>query len=260
MFVAVEFQNMRSRCLPELEKLLENLSIPIPDWSGDEYRIYQELDEELMKKICALMKSSSVIEGYTKLLKLGGVAYDYSETDNELLNKIVSNGDKILDAVRKANEKYNTWQAEWGNVSPAPERVETFKIEVDTARPFRNPKPTSRLQEAWNYIKNYLPAGNRQSDYRVAYEDINSYVNDKRTPGTLLELDGHFVSVENLNEWIKQNSNYNETKIFCLKVTKGVEYREKKIPPAPPKPAFAFSEAEDALKILIQVNDIIKKI
>ena len=50
MFVAVEFQNMRSRCLSELKKLLENLSIPIPDWSGDEYRIYEKLDNDITKK------------------------------------------------------------------------------------------------------------------------------------------------------------------------------------------------------------------
>ena len=96
MFVAVEFQNMRSRCPSELEKLLEKLSIRIPDWSGDEYRIYEKLDNDITKKICALMKSSSVIEGYTNLLKLGGVTYDYSETDNELLRKVIANGDKIL--------------------------------------------------------------------------------------------------------------------------------------------------------------------
>ena len=39
MFVAVEFQNMRSRCPSELENLLKKLSISKPDWSGDEYRI-----------------------------------------------------------------------------------------------------------------------------------------------------------------------------------------------------------------------------
>lgn len=96
MFVAVEFQNMRSRCPSELETLLKKLSLSMPDWSGDEYRIYEKLDNDITKKICALMKSSSVIEGYTNLLKLGGVFYDYSETDNELLRKIVANGDKIL--------------------------------------------------------------------------------------------------------------------------------------------------------------------
>ncbi len=53
MFVAAEFQNMRSRCSSELEKLLEKPSISIPDWSGDEYRIYEKLDDDITKKNCA---------------------------------------------------------------------------------------------------------------------------------------------------------------------------------------------------------------
>ena len=96
MFVAAEFQSMRRLCLPELEKLLRTLSIYVPDWNGDEYRIYEKIDTELERKICALMKSSSIIEGYTKLLKLGGIGYDFSELDSELLRKIVANGNKIL--------------------------------------------------------------------------------------------------------------------------------------------------------------------
>ena len=96
MFVAAEFQSMRRLCLPELEKLLRTLSIYVPDWNGDEYRIYEKIDTELERKICALMKSSSIIEGYAKLLKLGGIGYDFSELDSELLRKIVANGNKIL--------------------------------------------------------------------------------------------------------------------------------------------------------------------
>ena len=96
MFVAAEFQSIRRLCPSELETLLKKLSISKPDWSGDEYRIYEQLDNDITRKICAAMKSSSVIEGYTNLLKIGGVSYDYSETDNELLRKIVANGDKIL--------------------------------------------------------------------------------------------------------------------------------------------------------------------
>ena len=96
MFVAAEFQSMRRLCLPELEKLLKILSISVPDWSGDEYRIYEKLDNDITKKICTLMKNSSVIEGYINLLKLGGIAYDFSETDNELLRKIIANKNKIL--------------------------------------------------------------------------------------------------------------------------------------------------------------------
>ena len=96
MFVAAEFQSVRRICLPELEKLLKLLSISVPDWSGDEYRIYEKLDTELERKICTLLKSPSIIEGYTTLLKLGGVSYNFSETDNELLRKIVANKEKIL--------------------------------------------------------------------------------------------------------------------------------------------------------------------
>ena len=262
MFVAVEFQNMRSRCLSELEKLLEKLSIPIPDWNGDEYRIYEKLDDDITGEICALIKSSSVIEGYTNLLKLGGIAYDYSETDNELLDKIILNGDKILAAVCAANDEYDLWQAKWGKVSPMPEKVDVFKIEVDTARHFHNPKSNSRLQDAWRYIKDFLKTPARDTKYHIAYRDIESYVNDKKTPGILLELDGKksLIHVEDVGDWIKQNLHYNETKIFCLKVTKGVEYQAKEIPPAPSEPSFTVREVEDALKILIQVNEIIKKI
>ena len=260
MFVAAEFQSMRRLCPSELEKLLEELSIPV-DWSGDEYRTYEKVDAYITKEICDRMKSESIFDGYTNLLKLGNITYDYSETDNELLDKIISNGDKILAAVRKTNEKYDLWQAEWGNVSHAPEKVDVFKIEADTARRFHNPKATSRLQDAWDKIKKLLPS-TKSPGYSVAYQDIEGYVNDKRTPGILLELDGQksLIRVEDIGEWIKQNLRYNETKIFCLKVTKGVEYQAKEIPPEPPKPAFTVREAEDALKILLKINEIIKKI
>lgn len=104
MFVAAEFQSIRNSCLAELEMLLKKLSVPTPDWSGNEYRIYERLDDDITKKICALMKSSSIIEGYTKLLKFGGIPYDYSETDNELLRKIVANKEKIRHGAKQANQ------------------------------------------------------------------------------------------------------------------------------------------------------------
>ena len=95
MFTAATFQLIRRNCQTEFEALLKKLSIQI-DWSGDEFRVYDKLDEELTKKICGVMKSPTIIDGYMNLLNLGSVAYNYSETDNELLRKIVANGDKIL--------------------------------------------------------------------------------------------------------------------------------------------------------------------
>ena len=257
MFTTATFQLIQKHCSTEFKNLLARLEIEV-NWSGDEFRIYDKLDADLTEKICGLMKSQTIIDGYMNLLDLGGIAYSYNEPE-ELLGKVVANKDKILDAVRKAKEKYDLWQAQWGNVSPAPEKVDVFKIEADTARRFHNPKSTSRLQEAWNYIKSYLPARNQHTNYRVAYEDINSYVNDKRTPGILLELDGQKspIRVEDVGDWIKQNLRYNETKIFCLKVTKGVEYQAKKIPTAPSKSDFTVDEAKETLNILAQLNEIL---
>ena len=95
MFTTATLQLMKKHCSTEFENLLGKLGI-IPDWSGDEFRVYDRLDSELTEKICGLMKSSTIIDGYMSLLDLSGVAYDYSETDNKLLRKIVTNGDKIL--------------------------------------------------------------------------------------------------------------------------------------------------------------------
>ena len=96
MLNASEFQTIRAKCLADFENLLRNLSIAVPDWKNeDEYEIYERLDDEITKKLCRLMKSSSIIDGYIDLLKLGNIKYDFSETDNELLSKIISNRCKI---------------------------------------------------------------------------------------------------------------------------------------------------------------------
>ena len=41
------------------------------------------------------MKSESIIDGYTNLITLGGLQFNYSETDNELLATILQNKEKI---------------------------------------------------------------------------------------------------------------------------------------------------------------------
>ena len=98
MFEAAEMQLIRANpnALQKFEELLDKLSIPRPDWRGNEFRIYEKLDEEITKKICGLMKSDTTIDGYTNLLKLGGVPYDYSESYNQLLGMVVANRNKIL--------------------------------------------------------------------------------------------------------------------------------------------------------------------
>ena len=95
MFTAESFQRIRSRCLPEFESLLNRLDIKV-NWRGDdEFRIYDRLDTELTEKLCGLMKSRTIVEGYMSLLDLGGVTYDVGKYD-ELLGNVVANKDKIL--------------------------------------------------------------------------------------------------------------------------------------------------------------------
>ena len=255
MFTTATFQLIQKHCSTEFKNLLARLEIEV-NWSGDEFRIYDKLDADLTEKICGLMKSSTIIDGYMNLLDLGGIAYSYNEPD-ELLGKVVANKDKILDAVRKANEEYDLWQAEWGNVSPAPEKVDVFKIEADTAKPFDNPVNDSWLKDFWKFVKKRLSDKERDThSYKVAYHNFEECNNESKL---LLEPDGQksLIRVEEVGDWIKQNLHYNETKIFCLKVTKSVEYQAKEIPPAPSKSDFTVDEAKETLNILAQLNEIL---
>ena len=96
MFTAAEFRLIQKNCPEKLDALLENLRIKKSDWnSGNEFKIYEKLDDEIVSRVCRLMKSESIIDGYTNLITLGGLQFNYSETDNELLATILQNKEKI---------------------------------------------------------------------------------------------------------------------------------------------------------------------
>ena len=102
MFTSTELRLIKNNSLSSLENLLKTLSITIPDWNGsDEVQIYDKLDNDITNRVCSLLKSSSIIDGYTMLLKIGELSYGYDETDNELLEKIVRNKEKIIQGVEK---------------------------------------------------------------------------------------------------------------------------------------------------------------
>ena len=254
MFVAAEFQAMRRLCLEDLEALLEKFSIPIPvDWNGDEYHIYEDLDAELTREICGLMHSSSIIEGYTNLLKLGGISYDYSETDNELLDKIILNGDKILAAVRVANVEYDSWQATWGNVSPLPERSEVLNVEAFDLKPFDAYKLISKFDKIKTSYNKLLPS---------AREAVDRCIAEAENLRGVFELKNEipFEDIPELLRKLSMSLRDGKERTICLRIKKNVQFQVKNIPPAPQEPSFTVREVEDALKILIQVNEIIKKI
>ena len=112
MYTAADFKLMRRICPDEMNDLLNNLGIKIPDFnSKDEFEIYSELDEEIDAKISAKLKSNSVLEGYTKLLDAGGIDFKLSETRIELLKKIIANREKILKGA-SAQEKNSAQTSE----------------------------------------------------------------------------------------------------------------------------------------------------
>ena len=102
MFTAAEYRLIRKHCFPEFQKLISKLNIPEPNWeAGNEFRIYEKLDEEIVQKICQLMKSDSIISGYTKFMTFGNLPFDYSETDNKLLDTILNNKSAVMNGATK---------------------------------------------------------------------------------------------------------------------------------------------------------------
>lgn len=243
MFVPAEFQSMRRLCPSELEKLLDELSIRF-DWSGDEYRTYEKLDALITKKICERMKSESIFDGYTKLLKLGGVDYNFSELDSELLEKIVSNDDKILAAVHKANDKYKAWQNEWGNVSRAPERNEVLSVDAFDL-------PLDEIIFNLKTAKSLLKKDHQIGNARAYISDCLSKLEKKSE-----------IPVEDISELLRNPMPLHDGKerTICLKIKKSVQFIKKEIPTEPTEPTFTDIEVEAALKILRKVDYITKKI
>ena len=103
MFTAAEYRLIREDCLSEMQKLLSMLNISEPNWNGgDEFRIYEKVDDEIINRVCRLMKSESIIDGYTKFMKFGNLHFDYSETDNELLATILKNKNAVMHGATQA--------------------------------------------------------------------------------------------------------------------------------------------------------------
>ena len=225
MFAPTEFQSIRNRCLKDFETLLENLNITPPDWSGNEYRIYERLDDDITEEICALTKSPSIIEGYTTLLNLGGVPYNFSEIDNELLAKIVAHRKEIIAAVRRESEDYN---------SPPPPAVSIEVAKIDNS------------VTPYSLKQHFLKEAEKIFDV-VVKEFRALFVSSKSE---------HFDSVDEfVSNYIEPMSAGEERKIV-LTIRKTAERRNEETS----KPKFTADEIDRVLKILTDVDKIIKKI
>ena len=260
MFTPTELQLIRKKSPTDFDALLSRLAIAIDNTSGDEYRIYEKIDDDLTRKLSALMKSPSVIAGYTTLLELGGIVYDYSETDNELLAKIVANREKILDAVRTQAAQYNnqaatydSWQARWGNVLPVPERVEVLSVDAFDMKPFDKDKLIDKFDEIKESYNKYLSSAREAADKCIAAA---------KNLRELFELKSE-IPFEDISELLRKVSmplHDDKERVICLRIKKRIQFTKKKIPPAPDKPSaplFTVRKAEDVLNILEQLNHVV---
>ena len=255
MFSAAEMQLIRNHHEADYKALLNDLSLPPPVWKDgdDELRFYDDIDDKLTKELCALMKSSTLYDGYTELLKLGGVGYDYSETFNQMLGMVVANREKILSALQKQIDDY---------YKPEPEPVENFIIEVTDLKPFDKQKLTSTLEMVIESLKS-LPkffskkTDRSPNDYHIAIQNTEITVNTTKKMNNLFELSEDKRSFHSVDDFLNAYSN-SGTCTVQLKITKTVEPREEKNSTTAPK--FDVKEMEHVLDILERVDDLVKKI
>ncbi|MBR1728538.1 MAG: hypothetical protein IJ728_03335 [Selenomonadaceae bacterium] len=106
MFKTEEIQRIIKICPSDFEELLKNLQITMPNFDqDDENKSYEILDESIEKNICGLLNSNSLSDGYEKLLSRGGISFVSNDTRNEMIKKIVSSREKILQGVSISNDQ-----------------------------------------------------------------------------------------------------------------------------------------------------------
>ena len=129
MFTLPAFNLMQEICPEERDELLRKLNITCPDFSHISDNDYKALDKEIDKKICTMMDSRSDVEGYEKLLKLGGLERN-NDTRRDCIARIVANREKILQS--------NNAPVTEVKLSCNYAKRETFKRNINLMKSLRN--------------------------------------------------------------------------------------------------------------------------
>ena len=153
MFKATDFKLIRRNCPEELDKLLQRMKIPAPNFnSGNEFELYDKLDKEIDEKFCERLNCKSDLDGYAKLLDIGGIKFGLSETRNNMLKKVLANRDKILQGA--AAQVVNNNSSSDSDLSILARIIRFFKrlFGIDEPAP---PQPSNKLSR--EQIKNAFP-------------------------------------------------------------------------------------------------------
>lgn len=153
MFKATDFKLILRNCPEELDKLLQLLKISPQNFNdGNEFDIYDKLDKEIDEKFCELLNCKSDLDGYAKLLDIGGIKFGLSETRNNMLKKVLANREKILQGA--AAQVVNNNSSSDSDLSILARIIRFFKrlFGIDEPAP---PQPSNKLSR--EQIKNAFP-------------------------------------------------------------------------------------------------------
>jgi len=100
MFTAAEYHALLKRCPEDLQRFLAALSVARPSESAwEDAAMVRALDEQVSEKMVRQLCSKSLLDGCYSLLERAGVAYQFSDTIAELLQKIAENRQAIRAAM-----------------------------------------------------------------------------------------------------------------------------------------------------------------
>ena len=97
MFTLSEFKLAKEKCPDEMRKLFKSVSITFPGWEAITLSP-QEWDGKITRRVCDEMGSSTISEGYARLLNAAEIGYRLGNPD-EMLASIIAHKAEILDAI-----------------------------------------------------------------------------------------------------------------------------------------------------------------
>ena len=204
MFTSSEIKNIMSKSHNKMGSLLKNLG-----FAADAQCSYSDIDSFITREVCRLMKSESIPEGYSFLLRAGGIPLDFSGTPNERLAKVVANRRIIEPAINIQK-----------NISSSPQYETRFIVSPLYSRSSYTVKE-ALISKFNSFIDRYtnprVYSGERlwgQNNY-ISQEQITTQYDFKKDIKDLKELMGRLPDTVNTCEFdMSQSHEYRESELI----------------------------------------------
>ena len=243
MFTSSEIKNIMSESLNDMRNLLKDLG-----FVADSQCSYSDIDTFITREVCRLMKSESIPEGYSFLLRAGGIPVDFSETPNERLAKVVDNRHIIEPAIIMR-----------GNISSSPQYENRFSVSPRVLREISDIKNDMKALGDIAEEARYLDEGKIlqiRKDFRDKFLSIEERIASLPDSIILKQVpEKYSFSEREFIDFIReQPTNYTFT----------VSIRREKVETHPDQSMhfrkFTAQEAARMFEILEKINDLVRKI